>query len=484
MKIKVTGFDIHILNTRLRFPFRYGIAALTALPHAFVRVEIEVDGKRQWGVTADGLAPKWFTKNKDETFRDELAAMFHVIETAGGIAKDAKPASSVYDLWQHLYTTQMQWATREGYPPLLWNFGVSLIERAVMDAFCRATGTSFARAVRENAFGLELGEIHRELDGATAADLLPKQPLTKVKMRRTIGLGDPIADKDIPAEDLVNDGLPQALEASIRAYGLSRFKIKSQGNLDVDVKRLTQLYSVLEEHAPKDYAFTLDLNEFFTDPAAFRDYWINLRTHKQLDALFGHMLVVEQPMYRDAALSAEASDVLNEWDDRPPIIIDESDGLLSSLPDALGSGYAGTSFKSCKGVVKGIANACLIEHHRRNDPAGRYVLTCEDLCILGPVSLGHDLAAIATLGIDHCERAGVHYFAGISHLPEEMQRQALEQHGDLYLRHERGFVSPRIEKGELDLTSTVAAPFGLGYLFDPTRFTPLDEWRFESLGLA
>ena len=67
------------------------------------------------------------------------------------------------------------------------------------------------------------------------------------------------------------------------------------------------------------------------------------------------MLFLEQPLHRDVALITD----LRGWPDHPPVIIDESDAELASFPRALKAGYAGTSFKSCKGIFKGIANACL-----------------------------------------------------------------------------------------------------------------------------
>ncbi len=63
---------------RTRFPFRYGIASMTALPHLFVRLLVDVDGVEQWGVAADHLAPKWFTKDPDQSFRDEVDDMMAV----------------------------------------------------------------------------------------------------------------------------------------------------------------------------------------------------------------------------------------------------------------------------------------------------------------------------------------------------------------------------------------------------------------------
>ena len=47
MSIKVLSTDLHIVNTRLRIPFRFGIVTLTELPHLFVRANVQIDGKVQ-----------------------------------------------------------------------------------------------------------------------------------------------------------------------------------------------------------------------------------------------------------------------------------------------------------------------------------------------------------------------------------------------------------------------------------------------------
>jgi hypothetical protein len=172
-----------------------------------------------------------------------------------------------------------------------------------------------------------------------------------------------------------------------------------------------------------------------------------------------------------------------DWASQPPMIIDESDGELDSSRRALAAGYVGTSHKNCKGVFKGIANACLIASKRVNDPAGQYVLSSEDLANVGPVALTQDLAVLATLGVEHSERNGHHYFAGLSMFPEALQRQVLEHHGTLYRRHSRGFPALEISNGQLNIESVVDAPFGYGFDLDVSQFLPLDEWTADSLDL-
>jgi hypothetical protein len=474
MSVRVRGVDLRVLPMHTRMPFRYGIATLTSLPHLFVQVQAEIDGQAYLGLAADGLAPKWFTKNLATTAEQDVAEMLRVIRAACAFAREAGRAVTVFELWRRVYAAQQAWGAEQGYPPLLWGFGVSLVERALIDAFCRARGMPFASAVRENALGIQLGALHPELAGARAADLLPPQPLRMLMARHTIGLSDPLTDDEIAPAARADDGLPQSLVACARAYGLAYYKIKIRGDSAADIARLTQIAALLEAEAP-GYRFTLDGNEQFHDVAAFRDLWQSLQRDPRLGPLMRRLLFVEQPLHRDVALSAATARALLEWQERPPMIIDESDGAIESLPAALESGYAGTSYKNCKGVFKGIANACLIARRRQADRSRSYILSAEDLSNVGPVALLQDLAVVATLGVEHVERNGHHYFTGLGMYPRDVQEQALERHGDLYRRHPRGFATLDIRGGRIEVASLVAAPFGLAFPFEVDRYMSVEQ---------
>lgn len=493
MKIRVLRTCLHVLNMRARMPFRYGIATMTALPHLFVSAEVELDGRRQSGVAADGLAPKWFTKDPKSAYKDDLLEMLRAIQSACSIAERAGAAGSVFELWQTVYAEQKRWAASAGpekkFPPLLWGFGVSLIERAVIDAFCRATQTPFAQAVRANTLGLRLGAIHTELEGASPADFLPAAPLRSIIARHTVGLSDPLTDDDVAPDERLADGLPKSLESCIREYGLTHFKIKLLGDVPNDLARLKRLSEIIARgRGGSDFGFTLDGNENFRDVEPFQALWEQLAADASLKGFLSRLIFVEQPLHRGVALGSEVRAALARWKDRPPIIIDESDASLDSLPLALECGYSGSSHKNCKGIFKGIANACLIARRSRlgvvgpaSVPATRLIVSGEDLCNTGPVALLQDMAVLATLGIEHAERNGHHYFKGLSMFPADVQETLLAAHGDLYARASGGFPTLRIERGWAAVGSVVDAPFGCAFDIDPARFTPLEKWSFESL---
>lgn len=468
-RFTLSPFEFFVRHTRTRFPFRYGIASMTDVPHLFVRTTVTVARKSSFGISAEGLPPKWFTKNPATTFEQDLPEMLEVISHAAKLAEQtAQSPIFFFDFWSELYRQQSEWAAARHIAPLLASLGVSLVERAVLDGLCRLVGEPLHRTVASNRLALRLGEIYGDLGDAQPRDLLPATPLASCFVRHTIGLGDALSPADIPVSERVDDGLPQDLESSIREYGLRYFKVKLFANAERDFARLRELSGLLMRETGGDFFVTMDGNENFKNFETFREFWQEATGDPALRELWRRIIVVEQPVHRDHALSDEAGAALRAWPDRPRLIIDESDGALGDLPRALALGYAGTSHKNCKGIVKGIANACLLEKHRRQ--GRQVVLTGEDLCNLGPVALLQDLAMMALLGIGHVERNGHHYYRGLGMWPADWQDAVLTAHGDLYQRHRVGFAHLHIRDGRVALGSVNAAPLGVTTLFDPTRF--------------
>jgi hypothetical protein len=77
-----------------------------------------------------------------------------------------------------------------------------------------------------------------------------------------------------------------------------------------------------------------------------------------------------------------------------------------------------------------------------------------------------DLAVVATLGVEHLERNGHHYFRGLSMFPSDVVKPVAEHHRDVFLNLPDGTPAVRIEGGRINVGSVVDAPFGLGVSFD------------------
>ena len=472
--IHLREIRFHRLDMKTRFPFRYGIASMTELPHLFVSVTVEVDGRMANGISADGLPPKWFTKNPETTFEeDDLPQMLRVIRNAADIGTQIGRQPSFFAWWKELYDSQHDWAQSNEVPQLLAGLGTSLIERAVVDALCRSCELTFFQAVNQNVLEIQLSDVREELGAAMPSDILPTKPRDHVCLRHTIGLGDPLTANQLETER-PEDGLPFTLEENIQAYGLRYFKIKLSGKPGADQARLQEIAAIIEREVGQDAKFTLDGNENFETIRHFREVFEQLVESTNLRAFFKRSLIcVEQPVHRSVALDDSVGDELRDWPDAPAIIIDESDGDLDSLPKALLLGYSGTSHKNCKGIVKGIVNAALIRSVSRAS-AGATVLTAEDLANVGPVALLQDLAVVAALGISHVERNGHHYFAGLSMFGDAVQNDMVRQHADLYEMNNSQFAALVPSDGELALSSVNKAPFGLGVSLNLDQFPRWD----------
>ncbi|MCS6831499.1 MAG: hypothetical protein NZ749_12765, partial [bacterium] len=453
MAIAVQHSTYSLLPMHTRMPFRYGIATVRELQHLILQVTVRVDGQQVDGLSADHLAPRWFVKDPNLTLEQEAQQLLQAVLRACELACQLSEAPTPFDLWWQMYHHQMDWAKANNVAPLVASFGVSLVERAVIHAFCRATGTSFARALRDNTLGIVLERIHPSLAGIQPRDYLPHNPLRRIAVRHTVGLSDPLTDSDISPNERLDDGLPQCLQECIRVYGLTHFKIKLSGEAQADRERLRAIADLLRTERT-NYFFTLDANEMYPDMGTFRDFWEGLQEVPDLHEFLRRLIFVEQPLRRDVALSSSTREQLHRWRKRPPVVIDESDDDLRSFPDSLECGYDGCTVKSCKGVFKGIANVCLAESLRAQ---GRRVLVSgEDLTTVPPISLQQDIALMANLGIRHVERNGYHYFRGLSMLAEQVQQQLLVAHPDLFVRHTGGFVTVRVAGGAVSCESAIA----------------------------
>ena len=475
--LSIESAELIRADIRTRLPFKYGIATMVDVPHVFLRLAVRTPAGVFTGLAADHLPPKWFTKDPTcpipREIDDMLAVVVHAATAARGIS-----APTVFEFWRTLWADQEAWARTWNYPPLLAQFGTSLVERALIEAVARSEQTNFQQLLHGDRLGLDLGAIHPELAGTTPARWLPPRAAATVYCRHTVGLADPLREADIALADRLDDGLPQSLEAGIRQYGLRHFKIKVDGNNpEAALVRLRNVFAVLAAGVPDGLAYSLDGNESFASADSFRSCWERIEADPALQPMLRHLLFVEQPVSRLVALDAAKAD-LKIWVGRPPIIIDESDGDLADLPVALALGYAGTSHKNCKGILKGVANACLIAHRRSREPGARLILSGEDLCNIGPVALLQDLAVQAVLGVGSIERNGHHYFAGLSSWPSSIQQAVIAAHPDLYETSAHGWPKLLIRDGRISTQSVVAAPLGVGGAL------PLDDIPGERIAIG
>jgi hypothetical protein len=439
------------LHTRI--PFRYGIATMVRLPHVWLELEATIEGERVIGQAADHLPPKWFTKDPSRSLEDEVVEMRRVLAQAGEAAV-GRSAPTVHALMQGVDAAQIAWAGAEGLPSLLAHFGVTLVERALIDGFCQRHGSDIGTVLRNNGLGIELGDLHPELAGMAPAEGLPTTSLEQVAARHTVGLADPLEENDIAEDERPDDGLPVSLRAVCRYYGQREFKIKVAG--EGALERLIRVVTVITEETGGDYVATLDGNEFFATVEDWRAFWEEAQARPELTGLWPRLMFVEQPLHRDHALGDAVGEAFAAWSDRPAHLIDESGATPADLRRALELGYQGVSHKNCKGVIQGPANRCLLA--LRDAPG--LIMSAEDLSNVGPIALPQDLAVQAALGNASVERNGHHYFTGLAGWPANVSEQVIARYPDLYAPLPSGPAAVQIAGGQLDCRPANAGAFG------------------------
>jgi hypothetical protein len=376
---------------------------------------------------------------------------------------DASADTAFGHFARHHDTHQATCAAR-GLNPLLASYGPALIDRALLDAMCRALGVSFYAVVRGNIVGL--GAQHAQFTGFDwGAFLRTLTPAATIDARHTVGLVDAITAADLL--QAVADGLPETLEQVLARYGHRYFKLKVSGHIDHDVTRLGAIAAVLDR-SEQPYFVSLDGNEQYADADGVSELLARLREIPALARLLDSILFIEQPIARKAALDVDVRPIAAI----KPVIVDESDGELDAFVRAREHGYTGISSKTCKGIYRSLLNAARCAAWNVEQDRVRYFMSGEDLTTQAGLAVQQDLALVNLLGITHVERNGHHYVNGMAALPEAEQRAFTQQHPDLY-EHSHGATRLRIRDGRITLASLDCVGFASAAMPEWQTMPPL-----------
>jgi hypothetical protein len=439
----------------LRLPFRFGAATVTQAPQAFVEVRIRLaDGREASGAGAELMIPKWFDKSPGKSNDRNVDDLRAAVLTACTAYASTSAATTAFGHAARHHMDLLQAGARCGSPPLAASFGGALADRAVLDALCVATGTSFATALNANLPGLD-ASLAPDLAGFAFETFLRELRLPEsIAARHTVGLVDPLTAEE--ATSAPSDTLPHTLADVVARYGHRHFKLKLAGNPDADIARLAAVARVLD---PLPALFvTLDGNEQFAQASDVVEFLAKFRGTPALRRLAAATLYLEQPLPRDATLAGPAPGT-----ETMPLLIDESDGTYGAWPAARACGYTGVSSKSCKGLYKSLINAMRCAQWNAMEATPRYFMSAEDLTTQAGLALQQDLALAGLLGMRHVERNGHHYvdgFAGQS-APAAERAAFAAAHPDLYETCGDN-VRVAIRDGRLSLRSLGAAGFATG----------------------
>ena len=245
-RLVVEAIDLFERDVRLRMPFRFGVVTLTEAPQAFARVRIRLERRprgRGHGGRAAGAEVV-----RQEPGAEQRGQLRPVARRAGHRARPVpRGATTPPSATSRATTARRSTRAAQGLNPLVANYGPALIDRALLDALCRALQhvvlrrdarttwpASAQRAVRRPG-GLRL----RRASSPACSRRRASRPATPS------GLVDPITRRR-PEPQRVGDGLPETLEEVVARYGHRWFKLKVGGDVAADVERLLRIAAVLD----------------------------------------------------------------------------------------------------------------------------------------------------------------------------------------------------------------------------------------------
>ncbi len=455
MPYRLTVRDIAFFERPVRFarPFRFGAVVVNATPQAFVRVEIEVDGKgTATGASAEFLVPKWFDKRPHLSPDETVAELRRSLEIARELYLAHRGFETAFGLHAACIGAQLEACAKEDIPPLAAAYGPAEIDKAILDALLRSTGVNFFDGMASNIAGVDARLSPDLKDEDVTQFLAGRQRLERVAVRHTVGLDDPIEGKGGVADPKEN-------------AGARYFKLKLNGDPDADVARLIRIGRELAT-LPHDYGVTLDANEQYADLVALGALMGRLDRDAALRPIAEKLLYIEQPMPRDITRQSPLGALA-----RHDFIIDEADDSYDAFPAARALGYRGISSKSCKGIYKSIVNAT--RAGKWSAGGERYFIAGEDLTCQTGLGVQQDLALGALIGVTHAERNGHHYVDGFADTPAAEAQAFLSAHPDLYFR-DGNTIRLAIHDGDL-LTGSLTKPgFATGVHPDWPAMSPLE----------
>ena len=454
MPLRLALRDIALFERPVRFarPFRFGVVTISEASQAFVRAEIEVEGKgRAVGASAELLAPKWFDKRPQLPPEATVEELRRSLSIARELYLGQSSLQTAFAMHAACIKAQYEACAKQDIPRLAAAFGPAEIDKAILDALLRAAGLNFFAGMGNNISGLDARLSPDLADADIASFLSSRRRLERVAVRHTVGLDDAIEGKG---------GVADAGENS----GARFFKLKLGGNPDHDAARLAAIGKELAR-LPHDYQVTLDANEQYADVDALRELTGRLDRDAPLRPIAAKLLYLEQPMPRDITRQTPLGSLAAR-----DFIIDEADDSYDAFPAARALGYRGISSKSCKGLYKAIINAARAATW--SGESQKFFVSGEDLTCQAGLAVQQDLALGALIGVTHAERNGHHYVDGFADTPAEEAQAFLKAHPDLY-QNDRGKVRLAIHDGDLLTGSLTAKGFATSVHPDWSALSPL-----------
>ncbi|MDP1883081.1 MAG: hypothetical protein Q8K88_09400, partial [Bradyrhizobium sp.] len=323
MPPRIAVRDISLFERPVPFakPFRFGSVVINASAQAFVRAEIEVEGKgRSIGASAELMASKWFDKRAHLSPPQTVDELRRSLSIARELYLANSGFATAFATHAAVIAAQVEACAKEDIPPLAAGFGPAEIDKAILDALLRALGSDFFTGMAQNIAGID-ARLSPDLGDHDISKFLGgRKRLERVAIRHTVGMDDQVEGKGGVADISEN-------------AGARYFKLKLNGDPEADAARLIRIGAELAT-LPRDYSVTLDANEQYADLTALGALVDRLDRDSALKPIAARLLYIEQPMPRESFRQSPLGRL-----SRRDIIIDEADDSYDAFPAARALGY-------------------------------------------------------------------------------------------------------------------------------------------------
>ena len=341
-----------------RAPYKFGGVPVDRATILNVTCAVRgTNGRVAKGFGSMPLGNVWSFPSKAMSYDTTLGAMKALAERVAKITADCKEVGHPIDLNTVLEPEYLKAAAgvsrqlklTEPIPKLCTLVTASPFDAAIHDAFGKLHRLNCYHTYGPDFMAHDLSHyLKPEFKGEYLSQYILKEPRPRMPIFHSVGAADPIIASDI--KQRINDGLPETLPEWIDYNGITRIKIKLNGDdLKWDIDRVVSIDRATAEtqqkRGTKDWFYLLDFNERCPNVGYLLECLRKIK--EQTPAGFNRIQYVEQPTARD--LKADRANVMHEAAKLRPVVIDESLTDLESLLLAREMGYTGVALKACKG---------------------------------------------------------------------------------------------------------------------------------------
>lgn len=349
-----------------RTPYKFGGRSVDRVTILNVECTVRTrNGRKARGFGAMPLGNIWSFPSKTMSYDTTLGAMKALARRIERVTADCREFGHPIELnallepayLEAAKETSVELKLKSPIPKLCMLVTASPFDAALHDAFGKAQALNCYSTYGSEFVNRDLASfLGREFAGEYVERYIRRRPAPRIPIFHSVGAGDPITEADI--HQRLNDGLPETLPEWIEYNGLTRIKIKLNGeDLAGDLERVIRIESAAaatqQKRGVREWFYCLDFNENCPNVEFLLEFLKRLK--ERAPGGFNRILYIEQPTARD--LRANRSNVMHQAARLRPVVIDESLTDLESLVLAREMGYTGIALKACKGQSQALLMA-------------------------------------------------------------------------------------------------------------------------------